>query len=975
MELLILSPDEKLLATIDEELLISAVQKEAVNAAHTLPFQLIGNHEKAIHVKEGNLVAFEDVEGDFQLYEIVLVTDIHGDGSVKEALCEHANVELLDEHIEDIRPSNQTAEYALTRALEGTRWQPGIVASLGLGSTNFYRENPKSAIKKIIDVWGGEVRYRVTMADNVITGRYVDLLARRGSDRGKTYEHGKDLTEITRSIDISTIKTAVRGYGKGEEIGDGYSRRITFKGVVWSIANGDPMDKPAGQDWLGDEDAREVWGRPEPEGTRRHRFGQFEDSEEEDPEQLLKNAYAYLLSVNKPIANYNGKVVDLFRLKGEEYAHERAILGDTAAVLDAEVAPAIEVKARIIELNRDLLDPSQDEAILGQYLPMYSDQDAEVDKIVAKVKGNSGVWDNPDLEIRPDKYPDIKPSQPVVTANGSFETVQLFWEYPFGEYYTQAFEVYASEVQGFTTYPENLVFRGMANGYNFIGETNKQYYFRVRAINYQGSPSDFSAEVTATTARIISDDILFGEDIAAKLRKLSLSAQLIADGVLGIEKLKEGAMVGDVFLTDGITYISEGAVGSLAIADAAIERLHLKDGIVGTLQIEDAAITNAKVADISADKLTFGVAKGIELEAVTIRGSVFQSVAVDSTMWIEGGDIRLNSTYGQYLNLNPRGLTGFNEAGEILFQATKTWVTSGILGTNTTNVYLGAQANGEARMVDIAGIPGDGLVASYSYIPVRASGFYGNFWNINGGLNGIHLYARPFTDGELRVTLNGTTDQYRDLRVRTIYANSINPNTGQSASRHLYVRAFSDGEIRVTAVDTTENYIAVRASGYYGTHLDSTATHIYIRPAGDPGEARVTVRGTLDVYQPIRAKEFITDVSVRENKMNIEVYEEHTLDVWRNMNAYLYNRKTDKKGARKQFGMMIDELPQITHSDASDSFRMYGLVSYIALGLKDTIREVDSIKVDCSFISKRIDKTEKAIEKLQAEVKKLKGAA
>ena len=150
------------------------------------------------------------------------------------------------------------------------------------------------------------------------------------------------MLEITRAIDITSIKTAVRGYGKGEEIGEGYSRRITFKDVEWKVSNGDPIDKPKGQDWIGDETAKETWGRPGADGSRRHRFGQFEDSEEENPLRLLEKTYAYLLTVNQPVANYQGRVVDLFRLKGEEYRHERASLGDTAAVLDDEVAPAIE---------------------------------------------------------------------------------------------------------------------------------------------------------------------------------------------------------------------------------------------------------------------------------------------------------------------------------------------------------------------------------------------------------------------------------------------------------------------------------------------------------------------------------------------------------------------------------------------------------------------------------------------------------
>src|SRR5690606_28720731 len=127
--------------------------------------------------------------------------------------------------------------------------------------------------------------------------------------------------------------------------------------------------------------------------------------------------------------------------------------------------------------------------------------------------------------------------------------------------------------------------------------------------------------------------------------------------------------------------------------------------------------------------------KGVVAERVIagmLQGMTFLSDDGTSTMWVQGGDIRLTDTAnGRNLNLNPLGMTGFDAGGNILFQATKTWVTSCILGTNTTNVYTAAETNGELRVVDINGIPGDGLVGSYNYLPVRSSGIYGNFWNIN----------------------------------------------------------------------------------------------------------------------------------------------------------------------------------------------------------------------------------------------------
>lgn len=340
---------------------------------------------------------------------------------------------------------------------------------------------------------------------------------------------------------------------------------------------------------------------------------------------------------------------------------------------------------------------------------------------------------------------------------------------------------------------------------------------------------------------------------------------------------------------------------------------------------------------------------GIVAEAIfgtSIFGVNISSESGDSKLWIEGGDVRLTDiNNGRNLNLNPLGLTGFNEAGEILFQANKTWVTSGILGTNTTNVYIAAEDDGEARIVDIAGIPGDGLIGSYNYIPLRASGFYGNFWNINpsSGVNPQNLYARPLSDGELRVTANSTIDLYRDIRARTGYMNAIENNTLFGESIHMFIRPRAGGEVRMTAAGTVDSYLPVRSSGYFGDYLDTTATHIYIRPGGDPGEARVTVRGTTDVYQPIRAKDFITDTSVRDNKKNIEVFDMNTLDILRNSKVYLYNRLNDEEGARKQLGLMIDELPEVTHSAAGDSFALYALGGFHHKNMIDFLEYVDQI--------------------------------
>ncbi|PTL21934.1 hypothetical protein DA802_15495 [Shouchella clausii] len=540
MNVFIFDKHETCRAVLDERHLIEAVHTEQLNNAHSFEFTILADCDHALEIVEGQQVAFYDGDGDFQLFEIVVVEDRHGDAAYKTVICEHAVNELLDEHIEHILYNQTNAKQALSSILAGTRWQPGVVAELGEAPVEFSQTNAKYCVAELLNTFKGELRCRVTIDGSKITGRYIDILSRRGADTGKRFEYRKDLTEIERTIDMSSVKTAIRAYGKPTEDENGdQGKPITFKDIEWSKAKGDPIDKPKGQDWLGDEQARALWGRGDYEG-KRHRFGILEESDEDNPVRLLEQTYEYLQTVCTPLVHYSGKVVDLFRLSNFE--HERIQLGDTAAVLDEDIYPVIQEKTRVIELKRDLLDPSNDEVVLGEFLPLFSSPNQEVERVLAKVKENSHVWDRAGRPIQPNSYPDIVPEIPAnVTATGLYAAVMVEWDFSHLDTYIAGYEVYASEVQGFAGSPETLVYRGIGNTYSFHGEPNKQYYFRVRAFNYYERYSPLSEEVSATTARIVSEDIFFGEDLAAKLRELSKEAQIIADGSIHLDQLEESA--------------------------------------------------------------------------------------------------------------------------------------------------------------------------------------------------------------------------------------------------------------------------------------------------------------------------------------------------------------------------------------------------------------------------------------------------
>ncbi|MCR1289213.1 phage tail spike protein [Shouchella clausii] len=647
MNVFIFDKHETCRAVLDERHLIEAVHTEQLNNAHSFEFTILADCDHALEIVEGQQVAFYDVDGDFQLFEIVVVEDRHGDAAYKTVICEHAVNELLDEPIEHIQFHRTNARQALSSILARTRWQPGVVAELGEAPVEFSQTNAKYCVAELLNTFKGELRCRVTIDGSKITGRYIDILSRRGADTGKRFEYRKDLTEIERTIDMSSVKTAIRAYGKPTEDENGdQGKPITFKEIEWSKAKGDPIDKPKGQDYLGDEQARALWGRGDYEG-KRHRFGILEESDEDNPVRLLEQTYEYLQTVCTPLVHYSGKVVDLFRLSNFE--HERIQLGDTAAVLDEDIYPVIQEKTRVIELKRDLLDPSNDEVVLGEFLPLFSSPNQEVERVLAKVKENSHVWDRAGRPIQPNSYPDIVPEVPAnVTATGLYAAVMVEWDFSHLDTYIAGYEVYASEVQGFAGSPETLVYRGVGNTYSFHGEPNKQYYFRVRAFNYYERYSPLSEEVSATTARIVSEDIFFGEDLAAKLRELSKEAQIIADGSINLDQLEES--VREQLKQDAKQYTDEEIK---AVTEQINSELAEKAGLEyvdGKFQFTDGKLAEL---DSIADNLTRevgdinGTVSNIATNVDVIEGELSATASrltnMDGKLSAQEADIRANA--------------------------------------------------------------------------------------------------------------------------------------------------------------------------------------------------------------------------------------------------------------------------------------------------------------------------------------------
>ncbi len=279
-----------------------------------------------------------------------------------EGLCsvyaESSLCELLDDFIEEQHLVSRTAAQALAVALAPTRWTIASCDVTGTAGCVLYHVNALWALRRVAEVWGGEVTPVIGVADGRVSLRSVRLDEQRGSWHGVRFTYGKNMAGCTRTVLEQDVYTALYGFGAGLPVTDedgrytgGYRKKLTFSEV-----NG-------GVNWVGDEQARLVWGRWNADRTAKvHSFGQVVFSECDDPAKLLALTRKALLDAVQPKVSYE---VDVAALDGGE-----CDLGDTVAVIDSSRTPEWRLKARVVRRVRTFGDAVICRVTIGTVQPV-----------------------------------------------------------------------------------------------------------------------------------------------------------------------------------------------------------------------------------------------------------------------------------------------------------------------------------------------------------------------------------------------------------------------------------------------------------------------------------------------------------------------------------------------------------------------------------------------------------------------------
>lgn len=330
------------------------------SGAETFNFSTFADSKKAQHLTIGNYICFKDDDGEYKLFNIINIEETHDDYFIKEVYCEMAGIELINSIVRPMKINSANLRKYASSILEGTDWQVGIVDMSFTELMDFETTELKTVYEliqeNIIGLFNAEIRYRVEMKRNTVTGKYIDFFRERGSSNGYRFSYSSNVECISRSMDSSEIVTAMIGEGKNG---------LTFKEV-------DTPDKPLNQDFIANESAYKLWNK-----SGKHIFGKFK-YDTESPQELLKLTREELIKKCVPKAKYEVKANVL---------EGKVRIGDTVFVVDHEFNPPLYLSARISCIMKSRTDSDKDEVILANYKEVKSNITNEMRQIASQLEG------------------------------------------------------------------------------------------------------------------------------------------------------------------------------------------------------------------------------------------------------------------------------------------------------------------------------------------------------------------------------------------------------------------------------------------------------------------------------------------------------------------------------------------------------------------------------------------------------------
>nr|WP_276311547.1 phage tail spike protein [Staphylococcus haemolyticus] len=293
----------------------------------TETFDFTIENTRAEKLRERNRIIAQDNNGTFREFIIFHITD-NFDGTT-EIECNASYLEDL-KTAKPIKPGKfeaHTTTQALLKTLADTGWEVSDDTEYGGNRTTSWTShtNPFDLIYMLCTTYDMVPSFYIELGAHTVEHRYVSITKPKNLFKGKEITKGKDLTGMTRTIDLSEVKTALLAVGPEKE---GGSRIETV--VV-------------------DDEAQEIFGLP-----NRYIWDVYEP-ESNDENMTLKRlttlAKTELNKRNQAAISYEVSSLDIHKYYNDVTVHLR----DIVRVKDRDFRPPLYIEAEVIGIKYNWL--------------------------------------------------------------------------------------------------------------------------------------------------------------------------------------------------------------------------------------------------------------------------------------------------------------------------------------------------------------------------------------------------------------------------------------------------------------------------------------------------------------------------------------------------------------------------------------------------------------------------------------------
>ncbi|MGE6313401.1 phage tail spike protein [Bacillus cereus] len=376
-----------------------ATVQEDLNGVYVLSFKYPLFSPHGLDIKGQSLIHVPTPDGE-QLFRVANPSPSMG---IVNVFCYHVFYDLIDNFLEDTNIVGKTGLGALVQLKDALQYPSRFNFFSDIGKTNnarLVRMNPIEAMldtgkdNSFLNRWGGELK-----RDNF----NVNILEKRGLNRGVTIQHKKDLLGYEASVDWQSPITKIMPIGfDGLLLPEKYVTSVNVDKYV------NPKIKTAAFE------------------TVKAAIGDYVDDEDAIP---LEDAYALLRQkaramfendhVDQPLATYRVSFQELSQT--EEYKNyavlQSVYMGDTVTVDHSE--DGIYIQAKVISYKYDPVKERYIDITLGNFKDSFTSKTNKIDKIQDEVLNittdiNTGLGDA-DERLK-------KLREDLTTTNGNLDT-------------------------------------------------------------------------------------------------------------------------------------------------------------------------------------------------------------------------------------------------------------------------------------------------------------------------------------------------------------------------------------------------------------------------------------------------------------------------------------------------------------------------------------------------------------------------